>query len=236
MKHLNSKIIIINLIALWIIAYLLILANPVKLEAQTSTCQNLTGNAGIAGKFRVGQNLTATTGTLKDQEVVDFVESTIIEWYWISVNAETNAQGPLSAQGPSLRLTEAELGYYIQLRGIYTDPGNCEEHISAVQTKMPIGPAVVGDLINWSLVDGSQQEYGNITLSKIPQFGLWAVATLGVVVFLVFKSSMPPYGIVICATIFMTISSLVFDIHIMFTIITLFIGGAASWYVYGLRA
>ena len=110
------------------------------------------------------------------------------------------------------------------------------EEISAVQTQVPIGPEAIGDLINWGLVDGSQEEYGNITLSKIPQFGLWAIATLGVAVFLVFKSSMPPYGIVICCTIFMTITSLLFDIPVMFTIITLFIGGAASWYVYGLRS
>ena len=236
MKHLNRKIIIINLIVIWIIAYLLILTNPVKVEAQTATCQNLTGNAGIAGKYRVGQTLTATTGTLRDQEVANFVENTIIEWYWTSVQEDGTTPGPLSAQGPTLQLNETELNHYIQLRGTYTDPNNCAEEISAVQTTDVIGPAVVGDLINWSLVDGSQQEYGNISLSKIPQFGLWAIATLGVVVFLVFKSSMPPYGIVICATVFMTISSLVFNIHIMFTMITLFIGGAASWYVYGLRS
>ena len=103
MKHLNRKIIIINLIVLWIIAYLLILANPVKLEAQTATCQNLTGNAGIAGKYRVRQTLTATTGTLRDQEVVDFVESTIIEWYWTSVQEDGTTPGCLLYTSPSPR-------------------------------------------------------------------------------------------------------------------------------------
>ena len=119
-----------------------------------------TGQPAINGTLRVGQTLTATSGTIAD---TDGITNAVYAYQWIRVNSSNNQNEISGETGSTYVLTTADEGQRIRVKASFTDNrGNGEMRTSgttgtvqaAVVTPPPNNPATGQPAINGTLRAG----------------------------------------------------------------------------------
>ena len=209
----------------------LFITYPVYVYAQSNNAH--TGAVEISGQFWPGGTVQVTTGTLADEDgLPSFPSNYRFVWHCTPScpNSQTSKFGD-----PTYKVKQNELNKKLTLQVQFYDAHGNLESTSTINSKTIDEASGLQGVVPIHLVDGSEEWYGNIRLTTIAPFGLWAIASLAFTLMILWQSPFPVHVNIIAITAFYLISSRLFGINLLTAILITAIGIAVAYFTYNIR-